>query len=69
MSVATGNTVIFEKNNVTKLGSAGVAGVLTNNGSIEIVNTVTGTDVAAKVWCNERQGEGTYANNSYPQYY
>lgn len=69
MSVATGNTVKFEKNNVTKLGSAGVAGVLTNNGSIDIVNTVTGTDVAAKVWCNERQGEGTYANNSYPQYY
>lgn len=69
MTVKAGQMVTFKENNVTKLGSKGDKGVLTNDGSINIVNTVTGSNVAAKVWCNKRLGSGTYANNSYPQYY
>ena len=70
MTVDNGQTVKFDKNNVTYLGKKNENnGTLTNNGSIEIVNAVSGSDVAAKVWCNKRAGNGTYANNSYPQYY
>lgn len=70
MSVASGQRVVFEKNNVTYLGKGDTSnGVLTNEGTINIVNAVSGSDVAAKVWCNERAGDGTYLNNSYPQYY
>lgn len=71
LSVAAGQNVTFDKNNVTTLGAKDVAGtgVLTNAGSIDIVNTVTGSDVAAKVWCNSLAGNGAYANNSYPQYF
>lgn len=70
MSVASGQRVVFEKNNVTYLGKDDASkGVLTNEGTINIVNAVSGSDVAAKVWCNKRAGDGTYLNNSYPQYY
>ncbi|WP_277121218.1 hypothetical protein [Bacteroides ndongoniae] len=69
MTVDKAQKVTFEKNNVTKLGKYGFEGVLTNNGQITIVNAVSGSDVAAKVWCNKRLGNGTYVNNSYPQYW
>ena len=72
MTVNESQKVQFQKNNVTYLGSKEdkSTGILTNNGSIEIVNAVSGSDVAAKVWCNQRLGNnGTYVNNSYPQYY
>ncbi|MDO3392242.1 hypothetical protein Q3C19_17455 [Bacteroides sp. ET489] len=69
MTVDKAQKVTFEKNNVTKLGKYGFEGVLTNNGQITIVNAVSGSDVAAKVWCNQRLGNGTYVNNSYPQYW
>lgn len=70
MTVDANQKVKFDKNNVTYLGKGDTNnGVLTNNGAIDIVNAVTGSDVAAKVWCNKRAGNGTYANNSYPQYY
>lgn len=69
MTVKSSQKVTFEKNNVTALGEKGINGVLTNWGEITIVNAVTGSDVAAKVWCNQRVGKGTYVNNSYPQYW
>lgn len=69
MTVSGSQKVTFEKNNVTKLGEKGINGVLTNWGEITIVNAVTGSDVAAKVWCNQRVGKGIYVNNSYPQYW
>lgn len=69
MTVSGSQKVTFEKNNVTALGEKGINGVLTNWGEITIVNAVTGSDVAAKVWCNQRVGKGTYVNNSYPQYW
>lgn len=71
MTVGANQKVTFEQNNVTKLGDPDdkTTGILTNEGSITIVNAVTGSNVAAEVWCNSRQGEGSYANNSYPQYY
>lgn len=69
MTVSGSQKVTFEKNNVTELGKKGINGVLTNWGEITIVNAVTGSDVAAKVWCNQRVGKGIYVNNSYPQYW
>ncbi len=69
MTVSGSQKVTFEKNNVTALGEKGINGVLENWGEITIVNAVTGSDVAAKVWCNQRLGKGTYVNNSYPQYW
>ena len=69
MTVSGSQKVTFEKNNVTALGEKGINGVLENWGEITIVNAVTGSDVAAKVWCNRREGKGIYVNNSYPQYW
>lgn len=70
MTVKKDQKVTFEKNNVTKLGEKDPEnGVLENWGEITIVNAVTGSDVAAKVWCNRREGKGIYVNNSYPQYW
>lgn len=69
MTVSGSRKVTFEKNNVTALGEKGINGVLENWGEITIVNAVTGSDVAAKVWCNRREGKGIYVNNSYPQYW
>lgn len=69
MNVNAGVNVAFYNKNITKIGQPGVNGVLTNNGSIDIKNAISGSDVAAIVWCNKRAGSGTYANNSYPQYY
>lgn len=69
LTVSNAQKVTFKTNNVTYLGEKGVEGVLTNEGEINIENAVTGSDVAAKVWCNQRVGNGTYVNNSYPQYY
>lgn len=69
MTVSGSQKVTFEKNNVTALGEKGINGVLENWGEITIVNAVTGSDVAAKVWCNQRVGKGIYVNNSYPQYW
>lgn len=70
MTVASNQKVTFDKNNVTYIGvkTDASTGTLTNNGAITIVNAVSGSDVAAKVWCNHRAGNGTYTNSS-PQYY
>lgn len=69
LNVAAGNTVKFHKNQETFLGEGvATAGVLTNNGTVDIVNAVSGSDVPAKVWCNTRAGNGTYPNGK-PQYY
>lgn len=64
-SVEKGGSVVFQKNNVSKIW-----GTIFNNGSIEIVNSVSGTDVAAKVYCEDRDNnDKNYTNNSYPIYF
>ncbi len=69
LNVAAGNTVTFHKNQETFLGEGvATAGVLTNNGTVDIVPAVSGSEVPAKVWCNTRAGNGTYPNGK-PQYY
>lgn len=69
LNVAAGNTVTFHKNQETFLGEGvATAGVLTNNGIVDIVTAVSGSEVPAKVWCNTRAGNGTYPNGK-PQYY
>lgn len=69
LNVAASNTVIFQKNQETFLGQGvATAGTLTNNGIVDIVTAVSGSEVPAKVWCNTRAGNGTYPNGK-PQYY
>lgn len=66
LTVASGQTVAFEANVVAHIDKEG-EGVITNNGTIDITNQVSGSDVAAEVWCNERAGNGSYPNGR-PQY-
>lgn len=69
LNVAANNTVKFYQNQETFLGEGvATAGVLTNNGIVDIVTAVSGSEVPAKVWCNTRAGNGTYPNGK-PQYY
>ena len=67
LTVAAGQTVTFQANVVANIDKVG-EGVVTNNGTIDIINTVSGSDVPAIVWCNDRQGNGSYPNGR-PQYH
>lgn len=72
--VEAANLIVAENQNVEFLANV-VAhfdkegeGVITNNGTIDITNQVSGSDSPAIVWCNSREGNGEYPNGR-PQYH
>lgn len=64
--VAEEQHVEFQANVVAHFDKEG-EGVINNNGTIDITNTVSGSDSPAIVWCNSRDGDGEYPNGK-PQY-